>query len=92
MPIFREWIIHHPSDWTPVQAQAYVRDVTLGFVQAATPICAAIGPEKTCHIFLTVIAQIAKANPVWVENIKDAMARTYDLIESVEMQPPKKAH
>lgn len=84
MPTFREWVIHHPRDWTPPQAQAYMRDTTMGFMQAIQPVAQALGPLNAVAILLTVVTQLARANPVYHENIKDHLANVYDLIDGLD--------
>lgn len=84
MPVLREWLMHFPTDWTPIQGKAYAQDVTMALVQAATPILNCIGPQNTAAVFLTVILNIARANPVYHENIKDMMAGTYNAIEALD--------
>lgn len=84
MPTFREWVIHHPRDWTSQQAQSYMRDTTMGFTQAIQPVQVAVGPVNAVAVLLTVVTQLARANPVFHENIKDHLANVYDLIESID--------
>ena len=91
MPVLREWLMHFPSDWTMAQAKAYSQDVTMALVQAATPILNSIGPQNTAAVFLTVVLQIARANPVYHENIKDMMAATYNAVEALDPFAGKKA-
>lgn len=84
MPQLREWLLHFPRDWTPVQATQYVQDITLALVNTTQPIMHTVGPDRAAAIMLTVILNMARANPVYHENIKDAMARTYDAIEALD--------
>ena len=84
MPNLKEWLLHFPRDWTQAQAQEYVRDTTHSLVNAALPIMHAVGPDRASAMFLTVVLNMARANPVYHENIKDAMARTYDAIEQLD--------
>jgi len=92
MPLFKEWIVHHPSDWTPVQKQSYMQDTTAALCQALNPIMAAIGPVRTTHIIGTIIASIARVNPVYVESIKDGLANVYDLLEKMTPAAPVVKH
>ena len=84
MPQLKEWLLHFPRDWTPPQATEYIRDTTMMLVNSALPIMQAVGPDRASAMFLTVILNMARANPVYHENIKDAMARTYDAVEQLD--------
>lgn len=84
MPVLREWLLHYPRDWTPAQAQEYIRDTTAALAQATLPIMHAVGPDRAAAILLTIVLNMAKANPVYHENLKDALARTYDAIDGMD--------
>lgn len=84
MPQLREWMLHFPTDWTAAQALEYVRDVTMQLNQAMLPAMQALGPTRACAILLTVVANYARANPVYHEEIKDLLANVYDVVGSAD--------
>ena len=87
MPTLREWMLHFPTDWTPAQAQGFVQDTTFAMTNAMQPIAATVGPDRACAILLTIVTYIARANPVYHENIKDLLANTFDSLETINPFP-----
>ena len=84
MPQLREWMLHYPSDWTTPQALAYVRDVTVSLNNTIVPVVQAIGCTRTAAILMTIVTTIARANPVYHEDIKNVMANMYDLVDQLD--------
>lgn len=84
MPQLREWMLHYPSDWTPPQAMAYTQDTVQALTAMMNQVMSVIGPEHACACLLAVVLGIAAKNPVFLENIKDAMGRTYDTLEKMD--------
>lgn len=65
----------------------YIRDTTIALNNAVFPICQAVGPTRACAVLLTIITTVARANPVYCEDIKNMMANMYDLVD--QMDPMK---
>lgn len=84
MPHLREWMLHYPTDWTPEQGLEYTRDTTQALGLTMNNVMGAIGPERAVAVLLAVSLGIARKNPVYLENIKDAMGRAYDQLEQLD--------
>ena len=75
MPHLRSWQIIHPSKWSVPQAEAYVQDTTAALTVGMHPLTLAMGPLVACNVLCSVIFLIARANPVWVDEMLDSLAQ-----------------
>ena len=75
MPNLRTWQLFHPSKWTQDQAEAYVQDTAAALTVGISPVTMAVGPLAACNILLSVIYQIARHNPMLIDQILDSMAQ-----------------
>lgn len=89
MPYLHEWMVHHPSDWTPAQAGAYAQHTLAVLTHAIAPTHQALGASKTAGILLAVIALLAKANTIHARDICVQMANAFEAID--DMDPLKDA-
>ena len=80
----REWMLHFPGDWTPQQGLEYCQDTVAALSGTMNQVMAVTGPERACAMLLAVVLGIAQKNPVYLENIKDAMGRAYDQLEKLD--------
>lgn len=89
MPFMHEWMLHHPSDWTPAQAGAYTQHTFQQLTHALVPTNQALGASRTAGILLGVVALVARANPLAARDICVQMANAFELID--DMDPLKGA-
>lgn len=89
MPQLVEWMVHHPRDWTTVQAKAYGSHVLGQLVQGIKPVNEALGPATTAAILLSAVGLLAQCNPLSARDICKHLANAFDMID--EIDPLKEA-
>jgi hypothetical protein len=77
-------MVHNPMDWTDEQLAAYLQDSTANLTLGMMPVVQICSPLAAANMLLSILANIALANPQWITAILSSMA---EVAEALDREP-----